>query len=46
MRNLFLWKKERSLQGFKLILIDLAYIEYQKYKLCNIALFKFTAYSL
>ena len=46
MWNLFLWKEERSLQNFKLILIDLSYIESQKYKLCNIVLFKFTAYSL
>ena len=42
MWNLFLWKEERSLQSFKLILVDLSY-ESQKYKLCNIVLFKFTA---
>ena len=42
---LFLWKEERSLQSFKLILIDLPYIESQKYKLCNITSFKFTAYN-
>ena len=32
------------MQSFKLILVDLPY-ESQKYKLCNIELFKFTAYS-
>ena len=40
------WKEERSLLSLKLILIDLSYIESQKYKLCNIASFKFRAYSL
>ena len=39
------WKEERSLLSLKLILIDLSYIESQKYKLCNIASFKFTAYN-
>ena len=46
MWNLFLWKEERSLQSLKLILTDLSNIESQKYKLCNIALFKFTPYNL
>ena len=45
MESIF-WKEERSLQSFKLILIDLSYIESQKYELCNIVSFKFTAYSL
>ena len=31
---------------FYLILINLSYTESQKYKLCNIAPFKFTVYSL
>ena len=41
MWNLFLQKKERSLQSFKLILT-----ESRKYELCNIVLFKLIAYSL
>ena len=46
MWDLFSWKEERSLQGFKFTLIDLSYIESQKYELFNIVLFKFTAYIL
>ena len=36
--------KQTPLQSFKLILNDMLYTASQKYNLCNIVLFKFTAY--
>ena len=38
--------QERSLQSCKLISIDMSYTVSQKYKLCNIFSFDFTAYSI